>query len=242
MSRLYPLRLLVAEHQPRFRDALQRLLDSEPGLAVVAQCVNIADTLRLAEQHRPDVLLLDLDMPDGAGFDTLKRLAALPQRVRTLGLSKRVHAEIVLHALSLGARGVIEKHAPKPILFKSIRTVADGHYYAGPDHLDILIEASRTLIETRRAPLADVAPQSGCTGDPKRFRLTRRELDIVAGITIGESNKEIADRLLLKECTVKHHVASAFDKLGVFSRLQLAVFAIHHQLVNVTEALARSGS
>ena len=232
----HAVRLLVAEHQPRFRDGLERLLDSEPGLAVVAQCVNTADTVRLAEQHRPDVLLLDLDMPDEAGLDTLGRLAALPQPV--LGLSAHVRREIVLRALNLGARGVIEKHSPTPTLVKSIRAVAEGHFCVGPAYVDLLlVAASRTLLETPGGPLADRLPQSGCTCDPKQFRLTPRELEVVAGITIGESNKEIADRLLLKECTVKHHVASVFDKLGVFSRLQLAVFAIERHLVNVTDVL-----
>ena len=229
---LPPARLLVVDHDPRIRHQLECLLDAEPGFAIVAQWVNGSDTVRLADQHRPDVLLLDLDLPGTASVTTLQRLTALPHTVRTLGLCARVQSDTILRMLDLGAHGVIDKHSPKEILFTSIRTVADGHYRVAPEHVAGLIEALRT-----RKPLSDAQAQShDYSTNPKRFRLTPRELDIVAGVTLGESNKEIAERLSVKECTVKHHLSSVFDKVGVFSRLQLAVFAIHHHLVEIAES------
>jgi two-component system, NarL family, nitrate/nitrite response regulator NarL len=225
------VRLLVVDHHPRTRYALERLLDAEPGFAVVAQWVNGSDTVRLADQHRPDVLLLDLDMPGTTSVVILNGLVALRHHVRTLGLCADVQSDTILHVLDVGGHGVIDKGSPKEILFRSIRTVAAGHYWVPPEHVAVLIERLRTQ---KRVP--DARPQpSGIAKHRARFRLTRRELDIVAGVALGESNKEIAERLSVKECTVKHHLSSVFDKVGVFSRLQLAVFAIHHHLVEMSD-------
>ena len=228
-----PVRLLVVDHEPRARYELERRLDAEPGFEVVAQWLNGSDTVRLVEQHRPDVVLLDLDLPDGQGIEALKRIIALPNPSRTLGLCAQVDDGTILRMLYLGGHGVIGRHSPNDILFKSIRTVADGLYWVPPEHVTVLIETLRT----RKTLAPSVSPPIEKASDARRFRLTRRELDIVAGVALGESNKEIADRLSVKECTVKHHLSSVFDKVGVFSRLQLAVFAIQHQLVETAEFL-----
>jgi two-component system, NarL family, nitrate/nitrite response regulator NarL len=227
------VRLLVVEHHPRTRYELERRLDAEPGFEVVAQWLNGSDTVRLVEQHRPDVLLLDLDLPAGQGVETLKRMAALPYSVPTLGLCARVHDETILRVLDIGGRGVIGKRSPSEVLVQSIRTLADGLYWVPPDHVAVLVEMLRTHKTLPQVP----SEPSDRSSDARRFRLTPRELDIVAGVALGESNKEIAQRLSLAECTVKHHLSSVFDKVGVFSRLQLAVFAIHHHLVEIAEFL-----
>jgi DNA-binding NarL/FixJ family response regulator len=227
------VRLLVVDRQPHARYELERRLDAEPGFEVVAQWLNGSDTARLVEQHQPDVVLLDLDLPDGQGIEALKRITALPNPSRTLGLCAQVEDDTILRMLDLGGHGVIGRHSPNELLFKSIRTVANGHYWVPPEHVTVLIETLRT----RRAGPQTVTPPIQNTRDARRFRLTPRELDIVAGVALGESNKEIAERLAVKECTVKHHLSSVFDKVGVFSRLQLAVFAIHHDLVQIAEFL-----
>jgi two-component system nitrate/nitrite response regulator NarL len=227
------VRLLVVDHHPHARYELERRLDAEPGFEVVAQWLNSSDTVRLVEQHRPDVVLLDLDLPGGQGTETLKRLAALPFPTRTLGVCMQVEDETILRVLDIGGHGVIGRQSPTETLFQSIRMVAEGLYWVPPEHVAVLIETLRT-----RRPLSPVpSPRPDNSNDARRFRLTPRELDIVAGVALGESNKEIAERLSVKECTVKHHLSSVFDKVGVFSRLQLAVFAIHHHLVEIAEFL-----
>ena len=227
------VRLLVVDHHPHARYELERRLDAEPGFEVVAQWLNGSDTVRLVEQHRPDVVLLDLDLPEGQGIETLKRLAALPFPIRILGLCVQVEDDTILRVLDIGGHGVIGRQTPREILFKSIRTVAEGLYWVPPEHVAVLIETlrGRKIVPPVPSPTPDTA------NDAKRFRLTPRELDIVIGVALGESNKEIAERLSVKECTVKHHLSSVFDKVGVFSRLQLAVFAIHHHLVEIAEFL-----
>ncbi len=232
MSRAHELNLIVADHLLLFRYELKRLLCSQAGLKVVAICGDAAEAVRLAERHRPDVVLLDLGMPDGTGFDALTRLAGGEQPVHTVGLSARGDAATLIRALRLGARGVLPKNASERLIVESIRTVAQGDYWLAPGQLALVIGA----LQTSPVVVAH-ALQSPDPAGRQRFRLTERELEIIAGIATGESNKEIAERLALKECTVKHHLASVFDKVGVFSRLQLAIFAIHHHLVTFTEFL-----
>jgi two-component system nitrate/nitrite response regulator NarL len=227
------VRLLIVEDHPYARYELERHLDAEPGFEVVAQWLNGSDTVRLVDEHRPDVLLLDVDLPDRHGIETLKRLAALPYHVPTLGLCAQLEDETILRVLDTGGRGVIAKQSPKAVLVQSIRTVADGLYWVPPEHIAVLIDTLRTRKTLPQAP----SQSSDYANDARRFRLTPRELDIVAGVALGESNREIAQRLSLAECTVKHHLSSVFDKVGVFSRVQLAVFAIHHHLVEIADFL-----
>jgi len=227
------VRLLVIDQHPAARYQLERRLDAEPGFEVVAQWLNGSDTVRLVEQHRPDVVLLDLDLPGGQGIEILNRLTALKSPSRVLGLCAEVEDKTVLGILDVGGHGVVGRRAPAEILFKSIRTVAEGRYWVPPEHISVLIETLRTRKTVAQAPVQLLDNSN----DARRFRLTPRELDIVAGVALGESNKEIAERLSVKECTVKHHLSSVFDKVGVFSRLQLAVFAIHHHLVEIANFL-----
>jgi two-component system, NarL family, nitrate/nitrite response regulator NarL len=144
----------------------------------------------------------------------------MPQPVRVIGLVSGADRETMMAALSSGARGVIGREATTALLFKSIRTAVTDQYWIGRDDVAVIIERMRRL-----------AQQHETEQHAKRFRLTRREMDIVTAVAAGESNKGIAQRLSLSEDTVKHHVSHVFDKLGVYSRLELAVFAINHKLV-----------
>lgn len=221
------VRLLVVDHQPHERNQLELRLRAEPGIELVAQWLNSSNTENMVEQHRPDVLLLDLDLPADHAFDTLNRVAAVAPRTRTLGTCARVTDALIFRVFEIGGHGVIAKRSPHVILVDSIRAVADGRYWVAPEHAPVLIEA----LHVRTASQPTNAGQ-----DPRRFRLTPRELDIVAAVTMGASNKEIAHQLSVAECTVKHHLSSVYTKLGVFSRVQLALFAIHHHLVQVSES------
>jgi two-component system, NarL family, nitrate/nitrite response regulator NarL len=216
----FPIRILIADHHTIFRDGLQRLLESDPGFAVVGGAGDAVETMQLVRHHRPDVLLLDLAMPGGGGLEVLQQLAAAAHGVRTLGLTAQVEKAALIAALQCGIRGVVLKEASTAHLFKSIRKVADNQFWIGRDEVGNVIDAMRLLMQ-----------QAISAARVNRFRLTRREMDIVAAVVAGESNREIAERLSLKEDTVKHHVSSIFDKVGVYSRLELAVFAIKHQLV-----------
>jgi two-component system, NarL family, nitrate/nitrite response regulator NarL len=218
------IRILLADRQEMFRDGLQRLLESEPGLVVVGGAGTAEEALRLVRDLDPDVLLLDLTLPGGS-LELLKTLAAMPHRVRAIGLAPTVDTDAVLEALQCGARGVILKEGRAAVLLSSIRSVVADEYYIGPSQVGPVVERMRQLTQNH-----------GPEANALRFKLTRRQIDIVEAVAAGESNKGIAVRLSISEDTVKHHVSNVFDKLGVFSRLELALFAINHKLVRHDDA------
>jgi two-component system nitrate/nitrite response regulator NarL len=228
MEQLSPIRIVLAHHEEIFREGLKLLLASEPGFVVVGDAENGARALRMARDLRPDVLLVDMALPEG-GLNVLKKLANMPVRVRPIAMASSADEELMIDALEQGARGLILKESPTALLFKSIHIVLAGQVWIGRDSVGPLVERMRRL-----------AHQHDAEQHAKKFRLTRRETEIVMAVAGGESNKDIARRLSVREDTVKHHVSNVFTKLGVSSRLELAVFAINHELVNDLDALPES--
>lgn len=212
-----PIRIVTADDHPIFRDGLRRLLEAEPGFAVVGEAGSGAEAVRLVIEQKPDVLLLDVGMPDGTGLDVLRKLRELAATVRVVLLTAGAEREDVLEALQLGARGLVLKHSATPLLHKCVRAVAAGEYWLGHDQLPDLIDALRKLGERR-------------TPSPVET-LTSRELRVIAAVAEGATNKDISDLLGLSEQTVKNHLSHIYDKVGVSNRLELALFAIHHKLL-----------
>jgi DNA-binding NarL/FixJ family response regulator len=213
------IRIVIAHHEQIFRDGVKLLLGSEPGFVVVGEAANGARALKMVRDLHPEVLLVDLALPEG-GLNVLKKLAAMPERVRAIALAASADEAMLIAALEQGARGVILKESPTALLFKCIRAVLADQYWIGREEVGHIVERMRRL-----------AQQHEAEKHARRFRLTRREMDIVMAVAAGESNKDIAQRLSVREDTVKHHVSNIFGKLGVSSRLELAVFAINHELV-----------
>ncbi len=217
-----PVRILIADDHPIFRDGLRRLLESEPDLRVVGEAADGTEAVALVQQLKPDILLLDLAMPRMPGMDALRELTAAKSPVRTILLTASVERPQIVEALQLGARGVVLKESATQVLLKSIGAVMGGSYWVGresvPDLKDLVLH--------------DAAPEQAGA----RYGLTRREMQIVAAIVEGLSNREIADKFSVREDTIKHHLTSVFSKLGVSTRLELALFAIEHRLVTKSGA------
>ncbi len=211
------IRLLIADDMRLFRDALRVLLQTEPCFEVVGYAANGDETIPLAAELKPDVLLLDLVMPHMGGLDTLRALAVAKSPVRAILLAGAIDRPDVLLALQLGARGVILKDASPELLFKSIRVVMDGQYWIDSTAVADVISAFR-----QAAPASKASP---------KFGLTPRELEIVIAVAAGESNREISRRLNISHETVKHHLTNIYDKVGASTRVELAVFALHKNLV-----------
>ena len=214
------IRILIADDHPIFRDGLRKLLEAESGFEVVGEAADGEEAVNLARRLKPDILLLDLAMPRYTGLDALKGLTELPS-VRTIVLTAALEKEEVLEVLQLGARGVVLKESTTQVLLKSVHGVMAGQYWVGRDSVASLVQALRDLTPSR----------SGDT-KPKNFGLTPRELEIVAAIVAGYTNKDIAEKFSLSAQTVKHHLTNIFDKLGVSNRLELALFATSHRLVS----------
>ena len=212
------IRIVIAAQQPLFREGLRKLLEAEPDLTVAGEARDVEEAVELVQQLQPHVLLLDLAGPHEAGILTLRRINATGAHVRTILLTFHINRHEIVSALQLGARGVVMKVSTPELLLRAIRAVMEGHYWIGVEPIADLLDTFRELMS--EAPHAD------------SFGLTSRELRIVAMVAAGRTNRKIAESLSISEDTVKHHLTAIFDKVGVSSRLGLAVFARHHQLLD----------
>ncbi len=216
-----PVRILLADDHPIFRDGLRRLLESEPDLKVVGEACDGAEAVKMARQLKPDILLLDLAMPRMPGLEALREMSSGPvsNSVRVILLTAAAEKKQIVEALQLGARGVVLKDSATQLLLKSIHTVMSGEYWVGRESVSNLVQYLRNLVQS-----------SGEEAKQKKFGLTPRELEIVSAVVAGYSNKEIAEYFKISEDTVKHHLSNIFDKLGVSTRLELALFAVNQAL------------
>lgn len=208
--------IVIADDHPILRDGLRRLLEAEEDFVVAGEACNGHETLEVAQQLSPDMLLLDFGMPGVPCLDVLRSLTARALPTRTLILTASIEPAELIKALQLGARGVVMKDSASQLLMKAIRIVMAGQYWIGR-------ESVTGLVDTFRAHLVDT--------QERRFGLSRRELEITTAVTTGFTNKEIAHRCGISEETVKHHLTKIYGKVGVSNRLELALFAISQRLV-----------
>jgi DNA-binding NarL/FixJ family response regulator len=213
------IRVLIADDHEIFRDGLRRLLELEPEFEVVGEAADGAEAIAQTQQVRPDILLLDLAMPRMPGLETLRELAAQRSEVRVILLTAAVENRQMVEALQIGARGVVMKEAATLTLLKAMRAVMAGQFWVGREPVTDLTQYLK----------AHAVGQQNVKA--KSYGLTRREIEILSTIVSGLSNKEIAQKFSLSEDTVKHHLTNIFDKLGVTSRLELALFAINNRLI-----------
>jgi two-component system nitrate/nitrite response regulator NarL len=215
-----PIRLVIADDHPIFRDGLRRLLEAEPDLKVIGEARDGAEAVKLARQLKPDIMLLDLAMPRHPGLEALRELSdGGANSVRVILLTAAAEKKEIVEALQLGARGIVLKDSATQLLLKAIHTVMAGEYWVGRESVSNLVQYLRTLVQA-----------SGEDAKQKKFGLTPRELEIVSAVVAGFANKEIAEYFKISEDTVKHHLSNIFDKLGVSTRLELALFAVNQSL------------
>jgi two-component system nitrate/nitrite response regulator NarL len=216
------LRVVIADDHTIFRKGLRSVLEAEMGFTVVGEAADGEEAVELCRGLQPHLLLLDLAMPGQSGMDALAELATSPSPVpvRTILLTAGIQKDEIVKALQLGAAGVVLKSAPTDLLFKSIRSVMAGQHWIGREAVSDLVQALREqMAHSTEKPAR------------KRFGLTPREIEITSAVVSGLSNKEIAKKLSLSEDTVKHHLTNIFDKMGASNRLELALFAVHHRLL-----------
>lgn len=218
-TRSHLVKILIADDHPIFRDGLRRLLEAEEGFKVVAEACDGVEAVDFVRRFQPEILLLDLAMPRRPGLEALRELNHESAQVRVILLTAAAEREQIVEALQLGARGVVLKDCGTEILMKSIRAVLGGEYWVGREPVSNLLQYLRSLMES-----------STKLSRQKRFGLTPRELDIVSTVVAGYANREIAEHFKISEDTVKHHLSNIFDKTGVSTRLELALFAVNQSL------------
>jgi two-component system, NarL family, nitrate/nitrite response regulator NarL len=211
------VRILIADVGTIFRESLSFVLQSRQGFQVVGSCADGESVLALAPRSSPDVLLLDSCIAHSEGVDMLHEVKNLGLDMKVVLLCPLASREEVVAALRLGVRGIFLKSEPTDMLVQCIQKVARGEYWLSRDSVADLVN---TVC-------------GGGDGKPLReskYGLTPREGEIISAVLEGYSNPEIAASLSLSEHTVKHHLSNIFDKLGVYSRLELALFAVNHSI------------
>ena len=225
------IRIVVADDHPIFRDGLCKLLALEEDFEVVGQAQDGQEVLDVLQQYEPDILLLDLKMPGLDGLGTLQRLQAARIRTRVIVLTASDDKNEFVQAMKLGTSGIVLKQTATELLMKSIRKVHDGEIWLD-SHTTAAV--NRQFVANDEAPVVEYLPPAPPTRVRERSPLSQREREIVSLVAQGFKNKEMAEKMFISEQTVKNHLHNIFDKLGVSDRLELALYAIHHRLIDHT--------
>ena len=213
------VRIVLADDHPVVRVGLRNMLAVEEDFDVIGEAADGDEAITQTLELEPDILLLDLLMPRLPGIEAMRAIMNGSPRVKIILLTSTFTTQQIIEALQIGARGIVLKDAVADHLQTSIRTVMAGDYWIGGQRVVNLLSALHGLMQQVEAP------------QRKTFGLTPRELDVVTSIVEGCSNRDIARQYKLSEETVKRHLSNIFDKTGVSTRLELALFAIAHQLV-----------
>ena len=196
------------------------LIDSWSGLQVVGEAANRSEALTIAAREQPDIVLLDLDLGGCSGLDFLPELLAAASQTRVLILTGVYDSELHRQAVRLGAKGLVLKEKTAEVLLKAIERVHAGEVWLGRSMIATVLDELNGTKQTD-AEKAKIAA------------LTARECEVITLIGQGLRNKEIAQRLFISETTVRHHLTSVFDKLGVSERLELMIYAYRHSLAKI---------
>lgn len=214
-------RLLIADDHPAFREGLSRLLEEEEDLECVAIAADGEEAVRMAEELRPDVALIDVSMPNIDGITAIKKIKAACPETAVLMISAFDYQSYVLASLKAGASGYMSKGRPLRELISAIRLVRDGDSI-----LDL--KATDTIVQCL------IGSEQG--GKTDFDELQSRELDVIKLTAKGMSNKDIADKLFISERTVQTHLINIFRKLGVNSRTQAVLYALKKGWITLDDA------
>jgi two-component system, NarL family, nitrate/nitrite response regulator NarL len=212
------IKVLIADDHAFFRDGLRKLLEDAADISVVGEASNGNQCIKMLDKFKPDILLLDLRMPEKDGLAVLTEVNFESLSTRVIVLTAAEDDRDVVRAMRLGARGVVLKQSASDLLLKSIRQVHEGEIWLDNRMTAEVIDAFKRSAESgqrREKPL-----------------LSDREKEVIQLVAQGFHNREIGEKLFISEQTVKNHLHNIFDKLGVSDRLELALYAIHHKLVD----------
>ena len=224
-----PLRVLVADDQKVVRDGLSLLLGMLPGIKVIGTAVDGADAVRQAAATIPDVVLMDLSMPNGGGVEATREILRQQPRVRVVVLTAYSDDDSVFAALQAGARGFLTKNASAGEILRALSAVRAGDAELDPSVQRRLLEA---VLSGEPLGGPGVPAEASCPPDPALDGLTPREIEVLAAIAAGLSNAELAARFLISGATVKSHINHLLAKTGARDRGQLVGYAFRHGLAD----------
>ncbi len=220
------IRVLIADDHPIVRRGLRHLFEPEPDIQIVGEASTASEAIKMVGELKPDVVLLDLIMPDMDGMSILQAIRSLQVPSKILLFTAVEDKALWVQAMKMGCSGIVVKHTSPELIVKSVRKVHQGEIW-----LD-----SRTTAAVMREFAEQRATNGSSRGEPPRRRerdhppLSAREREIIALVAQGYRNREMAEKMFISEQTVKNHLHNIFEKLGVSDRLELALYAIHKGL------------
>jgi DNA-binding NarL/FixJ family response regulator len=215
-----PIRVLVVDDDDLMRAGLRGVLSSDPGIEVVGEAADGRDAIYRTRLHEPDVVLMDVRMPDLDGISATRELLAAHPDVRVLIVTTFEQDDYIFGALSAGASGFLLKRTRPEELVAGVRTIASGESLLSPS------VTSRVIERLARQPVP------GGTPDPRIEQLTPREREVLGLLARGLANAEIATELVIEESTVKTHVNRVLSKLDARDRVQAVIFAYENGLTS----------
>ena len=217
-----PIRILLVDDHAVVRAGLRLIVQSREGMTIVGEAGNRDDALSLADSEHPDIILLDLDLGGDSGMTLIADLIAAAGEARIIILTGLRDPEAHRQAVLLGAMGIVKKEKAADVLITAIERVHQGEAWLDPSLMaGVLTEVTRSSRGRKTDPEAD-----------KIATLTNREREVITLVGEGIKSKEIAGRLFISETTVRHHLTSIFDKLGVADRVELLIYAYRHGLAS----------
>ena len=217
-----PMRVLLVDDHAVVRKGLRALLDREPGLEVIGEAGDGEQAMHAADRLRPDVILMDLEMPGIGGVEATRQISASHPETRIVVLTSHAAEEDVFPALKAGALGYLLKHSAPEDVLHAIRQAHRGETVLHPAIARMVLQELHRPAQPKQAP----------TAEP----LSERELEVLRLLARGMSNQEIADTLVVGEATVRSHVSSILRKLQLASRTQAALYALREGLASLDEA------
>jgi two-component system response regulator DevR len=211
------LRILLVDDHEVVRLGLATLLEDTPGVTVVGEAGSAREALRACERLDPDLVILDIRLPDQPGVDVCRHITERWPHIRVIMLTSYTDDDLITEAILAGAAGYVLKQVGNEELLRAIEAVQRGEALLDPQVTQRVLQRVR---QTERLL------------DAGAFRaLSKREIEVLFLVSQGKSNREIAEALVLSEKTVRNHVSNLLDKLGLSNRIELATYAVKHRIV-----------
>ncbi len=211
------IRVLIADDHSMIREGIKQLIELENDIEVISLVGNGQSCIEKVMEYKPDIVLLDINMPIMNGLEVLEHFRNNKINVNVIILTIHNEVEYLLRAIDIGVKGYILKDSDSDLLVKAIRSVSMGDSYIQPNMATMLLERMKSKDREQKI----------------KNRLTRREIEVLKLITAGLLNREIAESLKISEKTVKNHVSNIFKKIEVNDRTQAAVYAIKNDIVKL---------
>ncbi len=214
-----PIKVAIVDDHALIREGIKKLLELEESLEIVFLAGDGQEAIELLEKHMPDVILLDINMPNLNGIDTLRILKDQFSEIKVIMLTIHEDAQYLIETINIGAEGYVLKDADVSSLVKAIHKVTAGELYIHPTLSGILVKEYKKKDKSIDEMIGT--------------NLTKREYEVIKLISQGYNNKEIATELFISEKTVKNHVSNIFKKIKVTDRTQAALYAIKHNITKI---------